>query len=194
MRNLKKQLIFGMTLLLAITFMACGSSQQKESDSTENQEEKKHKVEHFSATESKEVGDLVDAYLVLKDALVNDDEAAATKAVKQLSTAAKNITTSGDNTDNELYNSLDQFNKMADKMAVSDIKKQRAIFEEMTDTFRNILKQVGIDRTLYLQYCPMYEGNKGGYWLSDKTEIYNPLFGSAMLRCGVVKLELASKN
>ena len=40
---------------------------------------------------------------------------------------------------------------------------------------------------LYLEYCPMANGNTGGYWLSNEKEIRNPYFGDKMLKCGSVK-------
>ncbi len=43
------------------------------------------------------------------------------------------------------------------------------------------------DKTLYLEYCPMADDNKGEYWLSDKEEIANPYFGQQMPKCGEVK-------
>jgi hypothetical protein len=63
----------------------------------------------------------------------------------------------------------------------------------MTKDFMDILAITGTDRTLYQQYCPMYNKNKGGYWLSDSQEIKNPLFGSKMLTCGSVKETISMK-
>lgn len=43
---------------------------------------------------------------------------------------------------------------------------------------------------LYVQYCPMFEGDKGGSWLSISKDIKNPYFGDMMLSCGEVKKEI----
>ena len=43
------------------------------------------------------------------------------------------------------------------------------------------------NRTLYLQYCRMANGNKGADWLSLDKEIKNPYFGAAMPSCGETK-------
>jgi hypothetical protein len=40
---------------------------------------------------------------------------------------------------------------------------------------------------LYLEYCPMANGNEGAYWLSNEKQIKNPYFGDKMLKCGSVK-------
>ena len=42
------------------------------------------------------------------------------------------------------------------------------------------------DEKLYLEFCPMADNNKGGYWLSFDEEIRNPFFGESMLQCGEV--------
>lgn len=38
--------------------------------------------------------------------------------------------------------------------------------------------------------CPMFEGDKGGSWLSISKDIKNPYFGDMMLSCGEVKKEI----
>ena len=57
----------------------------------------------------------------------------------------------------------------------------------MSHHAKEIVKLSDTDRKLYLQYCPMYANNTGGYWLSEEEQVLNPLFGSKMLKCGVVK-------
>ncbi len=39
---------------------------------------------------------------------------------------------------------------------------------------------------LYIQHCPMADGNKGADWLSLEQVIANPYYGDQMLRCGKV--------
>ena len=43
--------------------------------------------------------------------------------------------------------------------------------------------------TLYLDFCPMAENDRGGYWLSMDREIRNPYFGDEMLQCGEIVRE-----
>ena len=40
---------------------------------------------------------------------------------------------------------------------------------------------------VYIEFCPMANDNKGGYWLSTEEKIQNPYFGKKMLKCGEVK-------
>ncbi|MCW8898728.1 MAG: efflux RND transporter periplasmic adaptor subunit [Flavobacteriales bacterium] len=58
------------------------------------------------------------------------------------------------------------------------------IMIEMTNTFNPF------DKTLYIQYCPMADNDKGADWLSSEKEIKNPYFGKSMLKCGEVTKEI----
>jgi Cu(I)/Ag(I) efflux system membrane fusion protein len=44
----------------------------------------------------------------------------------------------------------------------------------------------GMDHTVYVQFCPMADGNKGASWLSFENKVLNPYFGEKMLSCGSV--------
>ena len=75
----------------------------------------------------------------------------------------------------------------AEQMTKLDITQQRRHFAEINADIKNLLAITGSDRVLYEQYCPMYNDNSGGAWLSASEDIKNPLFGSQMLNCGTVK-------
>jgi Cu(I)/Ag(I) efflux system membrane fusion protein len=67
----------------------------------------------------------------------------------------------------------------------SNISTQRISFAEFNDTFYASLKAFGLHHGIvYYQYCPMANGDKGAYWLSNIEEIENPYFGDEMLKCG----------
>lgn len=70
---------------------------------------------------------------------------------------------------------------------ISDIKKQRTAFIEVSSELIKAVQLVGIDQKIMLQFCPMANNNKGAYWLSLETEVRNPYYGDAMLSCGEVK-------
>ncbi|MBD78724.1 MAG: hypothetical protein CL840_07380 [Crocinitomicaceae bacterium] len=57
-----------------------------------------------------------------------------------------------------------------------------------------MVKEYGIElddnQSLYLNFCPMADDKKGGFWLSLEKEIRNPYFGSGMLHCESVKANL----
>ena len=44
--------------------------------------------------------------------------------------------------------------------------------------------------TLFVEFCPMADNDRGANWLSKNKEIKNPYFGTSMLKCGEVKDEI----
>ncbi|MCK8523472.1 efflux RND transporter periplasmic adaptor subunit [Aquimarina sp. D1M17] len=44
----------------------------------------------------------------------------------------------------------------------------------------------GTNQAIYVQKCPMADGNKGAIWLSESKEVKNPYYGDLMLNCGEV--------
>ena len=67
----------------------------------------------------------------------------------------------------------------------SNISTQRISFAEFNNAFYESIKAFGLHQgMIYYQYCPMANGDKGAYWLSNIEEIANPYFGDEMLKCG----------
>jgi hypothetical protein len=146
-------------------------------------------------SENKSISQLIDQYLVIKNALVQDDSRAAASAGQKLAEEASSIdvNTFEVSKQPEIKEILEVVKEHGEHIAKSEIVHQREHFEGMAKDFMDILAITGTDRTLYQQYCPMYNKNKGGYWLSDSQEIKNPLFGSKMLTCGSVKETISMK-
>ncbi len=139
----------------------------------------------------KQVSELFEAYIGLKEAFVASDannvrkEANATAKqlaavdMKELSGAAYNdwIIYHG-----EMSSALEKIK------AADDIEAQREHFERLSYSFYKTIKAYGLGgATAYYTYCPMAFNDKGAYWLSDNDEIRNPYFGDAMLTCGSVE-------
>jgi hypothetical protein len=57
-----------------------------------------------------------------------------------------------------------------------------------------LVKAAGNSKTLYKDFCPMYNNKKGAFWLSETKEIRNPYYGKEMPRCGEVKEEIKPKG
>ena len=72
----------------------------------------------------------------------------------------------------------------------TDVETQREEFVLITETVEGMLDGAIESGVVYKQYCPMAFDFKGGYWLSNSTEINNPFFGDKMLRCGKVTSEI----
>ena len=68
------------------------------------------------------------------------------------------------------------------------INSLRDGFIDISNTMVQLISTFNLlDETVYLQYCPMVNNDKGAYWLSKKEEIFNPYFGEEMLKCGETK-------
>jgi Cu(I)/Ag(I) efflux system membrane fusion protein len=140
-----------------------------------------------------QLGGVVKQYLLLKDKLVNDN-ADIQSNVKALQQSLKNVDMSlvmedAHNVWMATLKSMDKDLKLLSKAV--NIDEQRTIFLTISKSLSNATQKLGVEmaanQSLYLEFCPMANSDKGGYWLSTEKEIKNPYFGSKMLKCGEVK-------
>jgi Cu(I)/Ag(I) efflux system membrane fusion protein len=141
-----------------------------------------------------QLGNVVTQYIQLKNALVDDNANLAQKT-------AKNVKKSLDDVDmlllkgdahNLWMKSLKPLKEAVTKIQNSqEIGIQREAFLVLGKNLSEAIKTLGVEtenkQPLYLEFCPMADSNKGGFWLSYEEEIKNPFFGKAMLTCGEVK-------
>ena len=150
------------------------------------------KVEH-----SKSASVIIDNYLSLTDALALDDSKNAAGLGKKLFDAfAKfDISAQAKQQQNELAEIIEDASEHAKHISENskDIVHQREHFEILSKDIKDLVIITGSDRVLYQAFCPMYNNNKGGAWLSNSKEIKNPYFGSKMLKCGSVQQEIKLK-
>lgn len=134
---------------------------------------------------------LYQEYLNLKDALAADNLANAKKAGIAMQTALAKVDMSlfsGES--HEIWMKHQNNLKTALQPApnfknIVEVRKTFQPISEAMIALTNSFKPFG--QTLYVQYCPMVDGNKGANWLSQFKEIKNPYFGAAMLKCGETK-------
>lgn len=142
----------------------------------------------------KQLKTVFDNYIVLKDALVNDDS-------KTVVINANSILKSLDKVDMKLLtdnNSHNHWMKVEKEIKASvnsianssDIKEQRNHFKHLSSHLTTAIQLFGINEKVYSQFCPMADNNNGAYWLSKEEKVINPYFGEAMLTCGEVKQEI----
>ncbi len=145
-----------------------------------------HSETGMTGKSNKEVAGMVNAYLELKNALVaSDKEAAATAAMAFVDAGAQL------QLDNDTAKKLlDETVRHGEQLAGSDLEGQRKHFKAVSEAMSKLLTTVGTSQPLYQQYCPMYNKNEGGMWLSSEKEIRNPYFGDKMLKCGMVQKEI----
>jgi len=75
----------------------------------------------------------------------------------------------------------------------SNTAHQREHFDMLSKDMIDLVKAAGTTKTLYRDFCPMYNNKKGASWLSETKEIKNPYYGNEMPKCGVVKEEIKPK-
>lgn len=134
---------------------------------------------------------LINQYLQIKDALAGDNSAEASKAAteftKQLD--AVEIKALPQEEQDKAGAILEQARIHAIQISGNGIAQQREQFEQLSRQIIFLIEITGSHIPLYEQYCPMYNKNKGGVWLSSSEKILNPYFGSSMLSCGMVRGE-----
>ncbi len=141
-----------------------------------------------------QLGEVMDRYLLLKDAFVSssekDVEAAARSALDALNKVDMSLLKG------EAHNQWMKLQKpIKDNLngiiQMKGIEMKRSHFSIVSDKLLEAVKQFGIHNTeisaLYLEFCPMAFDNKGAYWISESKEIKNPYLGDAMPGCGEVR-------
>jgi Cu(I)/Ag(I) efflux system membrane fusion protein len=68
------------------------------------------------------------------------------------------------------------------------IDTQRTAFSGLSDQLYKAIKTFRLmGKTVYYQFCPMFNNGKGAYWVSNTKEIRNPYYGNKMIDCGETK-------
>ena len=135
---------------------------------------------------------IVDSYLSIKNALVNDDSKKAVEGGKMMLTSFSNfeMTKLTENQHTTYMEIAESAKEHAEHIVKNPIEHQREHFEDLSKDVNDIIALVGTDKTLYQDFCPMASNNKGAIWLSESKEITNPYFGSKMMKCGSVQKQI----
>lgn len=146
---------------------------------------------------SKSATTIIDNYLALKDALVADNSNKAASSGKMLFDAFTkfDISSQSKTQQKELGEIIEDASEHAEHISENsgNIGHQREHFETLSTDIKDLVVITGADRNLYQIFCPMYNNNKGGSWLSSSDEIKNPFLGSKMMKCGSVMQEIIVK-
>lgn len=156
-----KKLLFA--FVLTGTLLGCAGN--KNTENVENQE---------ASTERESLP--IEAYLAVKDALVETDANKASQAASSFLELTEN---------SQLISPLQTIANNT-----SDVKAQRAAFETLSAKMYELAKASQGEMVLYKQYCPMAFNNQGAFWLAAEQEVNNPYFGDVMLHCGSVQKTL----
>ena len=137
---------------------------------------------------------LIESYMLIKNALVNDQFEHWQHQIEANNNALKNI-------DMRLFKGdahgvwMESNKKLESVLKLlkssKDITSARKHFKAYSDEMLVLMKTFGtMDKTVFVQRCPMANNDKGADWLSFEKEIRNPYFGMNMLKCGEVKMEI----
>ncbi|MDH3698478.1 MAG: efflux RND transporter periplasmic adaptor subunit [Flavobacteriaceae bacterium] len=136
-------------------------------------------------------GHILDAYIMLTDALVASNAKKASAQAKALSLQLEkmdvSIISDREIIDpwSKIYKELVQYTD--DIQGTADLLTQRQHFKPLSNLLISGVELIGTDKIYYSVYCPMADNNNGAYWISSKDEVLNPYYGSSMLKCGAVK-------
>ena len=136
----------------------------------------------------KQLQSMYDSYILMKNAFVASDAKTVRESAAKVKSSLQDI-------DMGLLEGeahmlwMKQVNILESEITVmssgTNISTQRIAFAAFNDAFYISLKAFGLHHgTVYYQYCPMANGDKGAFWLSNIENIENPYFGDDMLKCG----------
>jgi transcriptional regulator with PAS, ATPase and Fis domain len=139
----------------------------------------------------KQVTEVFDAYVKLKDAFVSSDADKVKKQSNQtleaLTKVDMKLVSGAAHSDWMNYNG-EMSNTLKSISSSSDIEQQRTEFSKLSDTLYKTIKAYGLSgKIAYYEFCPMAFDDKGAHWLSEEQKIRNPYFGDKMLTCGSVQ-------
>jgi len=187
-------------IMLCLALLSWGANAQHDhskmdhSDMDSKMMDKSTVPSSITVEHSQSVTAILDNYLVLKNALVEDNSKKAASSGKMLFDAfAKfDISAQSQSQQKELGEILEDAREHAEHISENSghIDHQREHFEVLSTDLKDLIYISGSDRTLYEIFCPMFDNNKGGKWLSESNEVKNPFFGSKMLHCGSVQQKI----
>ncbi|MCO5287193.1 MAG: DUF3347 domain-containing protein [Chitinophagaceae bacterium] len=196
-----KLLFIGVAVASAISFSACNSNADKTTDHSamqHNLDTMKDMPMHSSTTSNaattSKFSEVFSHYQHLTFALANDDSKEAANGAKAMGEAIAKVDKSGFTADQQKgYADLEADMKEHTEHITANannIAHQREHLETLSKDVYDLTKSFGAGKPLYKIYCPMYNDNKGAYWLAESKEVKNPYFGNKMLTCGEVQEEL----
>lgn len=136
---------------------------------------------------------ILNTYYQLKDAFVATDSVAADSAAKMLLINIQPISLKELESETKRYNkgrsSLESLQgEINGLLGETDILEKRKEFQMISDIMYDLISTVGVKgQVVYRDFCPMFNNDKGAYWLSPNKRINNPYYGDEMLGCGEIK-------
>jgi len=201
-----KRILIILTTVGTVTFAGCnnGSESSKEegtskmnADTTKMVKAETGPIAEVSPTfnnvdpkVSTSLKTVVDHYLHIKNALVDNSGREAASGGKAMAEAMAKIDKSLFTAEQKkTYDGVeDDLKEHAEHIGENarNIKHQREHFAMMSEDVYDLAKAFGGGQALYHDHCPMANDNKGAMWLSEMKEVKNPYFGGKMNECVTV--------
>lgn len=138
-----------------------------------------------------ELEEVIDAYLLIKNALVNDDTVATDKAIGVMNSKVMEV--KPEKLDGEGLQAWEDHlrlytDKLQEMRHVEGLENKRSYFSHISEIMYCTIKSFGLKQGgLYAMYCPKVFDVKGAYWISDTKDTRNPYLGSKMGSCGEIR-------
>ena len=133
-------------------------------------------------------------YLVMKDALTNDNLENAKKAGSNILKTVDGLNMAlftGESHNVWMGLSSDLKNTLQHVQHFKTLEEIRKAFQQVSNTMIGLETSFNTnDGALYVMHCPMANNNKGADWLSISKEVKNPYYGQSMLTCGEITKEI----
>lgn len=181
--------------MITATFIGCKNENAKadksEIDTTDEV------VSNNSKNMNSATDHIIDGYLKIKNALVNDNDKEAAESGKALEEAI-----SGFDKSSLTQEQLNSYEDLAEDIKEhaehighnsGNIEHQREHFVMLSNDMIDFVTTFGTSQKLFKFYCSMANENKGAVWLSETKEIGNPYLGSKMESCGEFQEEIPIK-
>jgi hypothetical protein len=189
MRKIFALLCFGATALFGVS---CHSAEQKNNGKATDSALTRVAVP-LSDTLAAKMSLVLDTYYQLKDAFVADDSVTADSMAKMLANNIGPLSLKELQSDSKRYDkgraaleSLD--GELSGLLGETTMLGKRKEFQMVSDIMYDLITSVGLkEKTVYRDFCPMFNDGKGAFWLSANKRINNPYYGEDMLGCGEIK-------
>ncbi len=134
---------------------------------------------------------LLNSYLKMKDDFFAADKDKASAQAKDILKNLKKVNMELLKGDAHMYwmKLAKTIKENAKVIAEADnIDTQRRAFKPLSEVMIKVYKSFGLENDkVYVQFCPMFDDNKGAFWLSTQKQIANPYYGDLMPTCGDTK-------
>ncbi|HEX8018935.1 DUF3347 domain-containing protein [Mucilaginibacter sp.] len=173
------KIIKGFCFLAVIAATACNQP-AKQQEAAKADTTAAAKPVEAQVADTSNTSDVFKAYIALKDEFIKSDAAGVKTAATALESKLSDIKGCS-----ETAAVANQISK------ATDIKAQRESFLVLSKDVIALVKGAKFKSApIYVDFCPMADGGKGGYWLSSTKPIENPYFPEHMKECGTVKEQI----